>query len=529
MLPRLTLPRLVLLAGLALPSTVLAGGFETGDNGTRALGRAGAYAASAAEPSAIYYNPAALTRIDGSAITLNLHLVDENTRFERAPYIYDEAGGFQDPEREIRFDPVEQQTAIFPAPMLFAASNFGLEHWAFGLGVYGPPAFGASSYPEMTRRPADSTNEDVCGVYAPCNDRRSTDLDESVVTRDGGQSYMITDQNILLVYPSLSVARAFERADLSIGLTLQLAALFVDYGVAVDGEGSQAPEYNFQSRESDDFYTPTQLDVKGLTVTGILGALWEPSDRFAMGASFRPRFNVVAKGTIDIEFPPGLSGAGLSLSEDTAELRLTMPDVLRFGLVYTHRNAADKAIFDLEANFVWENWSVLENYRVDVPGQVQDTAGTLQDRNIPTLYLGRNYNDAFSFRLGSDISALLDEEGNGPVFRLGASYETPSSPEAWTNLDFTPFARVGGTAGFSWQHRGLSIDIAYAYYWSPDRVVDNGKYEILTPLWVCEDPANSGYPAEDCADPSLDPGHAVNNGRYETWSQIFSVGGTYAW
>ena len=530
-----------LLVGLcALPSAALAGGFEIGDNGTRALGRGGAYVAGVDEASALYYNPGALTRVDGLSLTLNLNLVDYNASFQRSPFIYEDSSSLLDPEREIQFDEVEQETAIFPAPMFFLATNFGLDNWTFGVGAYGPSAFGSPSYPEFELPPDDFEGE-LCGQFNPCRDDRGTDADETVITRDGGQAYMIVEQKVLLAYPSLAVAHRLESLNLSVGLTLQLAALFVDYTVGVDGDLSSPDEADLVSTEAYDLYTPNTLSVTGLGsteilgvrlgFTGILGVLYEPTDSLSFGASYRPQFNLVGRGNVDLEFPPGLSGADVSLSTDRAELRFTMPDVVRLGVEYAHRNAAGRSLVDVELDFVWENWSVLDAFYVNVPGRVNDATGTLSDREIPPLDLRREYNDSWSLRLGTELNMLRKESGDGPVIRLGALYETPSVEEEWTNLDFTPFARVGGTLGFSYHIQRISIDLAYAYFWSPTRKVDEGSYDLLVPLWVCEDPSNSQYP-EECADLVANGhrvGHAVNNGTYETWTQTFSLGATYGW
>jgi len=48
---------------LACPSGALAAGFEYGPQGVHALGRGGAFTAGADDPSAIWWNPAALARI----------------------------------------------------------------------------------------------------------------------------------------------------------------------------------------------------------------------------------------------------------------------------------------------------------------------------------------------------------------------------------------------------------------------------------------------------------------------------------
>ena len=530
-----------LVVGLcALPSIAFAGGFEVGDNGTRALGRGGAYVAGADEASALYYNPGALTRVDGVSMTLNLNLVDYNATFQRSPFIYQDSSSRLDPDREIQFDEVEQETPIFPAPMFFLATDFGLNNWTFGVGAYGPSAFGAPSYPEF-ELPPDDFEGDLCGQYNPCRDDRQTDADETVITRDGGQAYMIVEQKVLLAYPSLAIARRFESLNLSVGLTLQLATLFVDYSVGVDGDLSQASDAEGVSTEAFDLYTPNTLSVTGVgftgilgvrcPFTGILGVLYEPTDAISIGISYRPQFNLVGRGNIDLEFPPGLTGADVNLTSDRAELRFTMPDVVRFGVEYAHSNAAGKSLADLELDFVWENWSVLDAFRVNVPGRVNDATGSLSDRAIPPLDLRREYRDSWSLRLGSEFNMLRGEDGGGPAIRLGALYEAPSVSEEWTNLDFTPFARIGGTLGFSYYIKRLSLDVAYAYFWSPTRKVDDGEYDLLVPLWVCEDPSNSQYP-EECGDlvsAGHRTGHAVNNGTYDTWTQTFSLGVTYGW
>lgn len=524
------------LVSLAFAAPAFAGGFEIGDNGTRALGRGGAYVAGVDEPSAIYYNPAGLMRIDGTAATLNLNLLDSNTTFQRAPFIYEDELDRRDPEREIRFSRETQQTKIFPAPMGFAATNFGLENWRFGIGAYGPSAFGAPSYRTMQRRPDDFAG-DPCGVYTPCRDVRAADgeedIDESVITRDGGQAYMIEEQSVLVIYPSLAVAHLFEDANLSVGLTAQLALLIVDFSVGVDGDLSQATDIqgeNVQSTERDDFYVPTTLNATGVSGTGILGLMWEPHPRVAIGASYRPQFGFHAKGDIDLVFPPGLSGADLSLTDDSATLDLRFPDVVRAGVEYTHLNAAEQPVFDIEFNFVWENWSVTESFVVNVPGRVDDSAGTLDNRAIPELVLPKEYRDSYSLRLGGDVSALLDAEGHGPVFRWGVGYERGASPEEWTNLDFPSLTRVSGSVGFSYHVGDFSIDLGYSYVWSPDLTVEDGEYQLLAPLYACNDPSNPSYPADRCAElEGTAPTHAVNNGDYETWTQIFSIGTTYGW
>ena len=56
---------LCLFAGLAGASLASASGFGLFQHGARATGQAGAFTARASDPTAVTYNPAAITQLDG--------------------------------------------------------------------------------------------------------------------------------------------------------------------------------------------------------------------------------------------------------------------------------------------------------------------------------------------------------------------------------------------------------------------------------------------------------------------------------
>ena len=57
---------------LLLASTAQAGGYYFSDIGVRAYSRGGAFVAGADDLTALYYNPAALTRLRRGTVTLNV-------------------------------------------------------------------------------------------------------------------------------------------------------------------------------------------------------------------------------------------------------------------------------------------------------------------------------------------------------------------------------------------------------------------------------------------------------------------------
>src|SRR5436190_6299774 len=74
-------PRFCSLLLLALPTPLFALGFRIVDHDAEATARAGAFTASADNPSAIYYNPAAITQLDGLQLQLSAYTVGFESSF----------------------------------------------------------------------------------------------------------------------------------------------------------------------------------------------------------------------------------------------------------------------------------------------------------------------------------------------------------------------------------------------------------------------------------------------------------------
>ena len=496
-------------------SEVFAGGFEVSDNGTRAHGRGGAFVAGVDTPSALYFNPAALTRLDGVRFSLDLNLMDYNLSYQRDPYVfYDPPREEERYERTILFEEIENEGPIQPAPMFFASYDFSLPNTVFGAGLYGPPSYGFRSYPNMDTE-ADQPSSDT-----------------PVVERAAGQSYMLVSAEIPLVYPSISVAHAFESLDLSVGVTFQMAVFMpvLQEGLDVNPGGPTiaSPDNigGFQVTESPTTYTLATVDVFGTAPTGILGVLWEPDPRVAIGASYRPRFTLANHGTIDLEIPPSLEISNADLDDDEVTFTIKMPDIVRVGALYRNFAAAGQERFNLEFNLVYEGWHVMEEMTLDLEGELVDDFYFPEGREINRLHMTRNYKDTFSFRFGGDYLGWC-ASNRGLILRAGGYYETPASEEAWTNVDFTSFERFSGAFGASYHFGRFSLDGALSYVWSPERVVDEGEYPMLAPVWECENPSPANE--EACASHNEVPTHAVNNGTYLVNYQFLSLGVTYGW
>ncbi len=562
---KISLIALALGGALGGASEARAAGFEHPDNGTISLGRGGAYAAGVDDPSALYYNPAALTRLKGHKLTLNLNLNDQKMVFDRQDYTFNE-GGRDGKERTWTFDPVENEARLFPAPMYFEGSNLGMENFGFAVGLYGPSSHGIREF------------SDTVGSEGP------SAANPTAVSK-AGQQYMIIDQSVLLVYPSVAAAYRIDPANLSLGLTLQAPMLDVNYNLAADGDGSQGASQGgtpyvcgdpanppgvacFQSEEKWDLIAPNRLKTFGYNFTFIAGALWEPTENWSIGASVRPQFELNTEGEVEVQFPDGLSGIGLYMTDQSATLDTYMPTVVRVAAEYKKMDdgakPGDRPAWAVEGDFVWEGWSVMDAFRVKLAGSISDvkcvdSAGAsvapnvkslsvtcpegsqatqlIGTRKLPNLSLYRNFEDAWSGRLG--VEKRVAKSGDSETrLRAGAFYEKGATPREWTNLDFISLNRIGLTVGASYILPWGSIDAAYAYMYSPTWTVTNGKYEALLPLEICAepptDPSSPDYyvngttipVSEACAGRTKSVSHPVNNGTYDIANQVLSLGTT---
>jgi hypothetical protein len=77
---------------------------------------------------------------------------------------------------------------------------------------------------------------------------------------------------------------------------------------------------------------------------------------------------------------------------------------------------------------------------------------------------------------------------------------------------------VGATGGLGYTIRGITLNVAYAFIWSPDRTVTNGDIRVI-----------NGLAHGDTDTGGMGPTPVINNGQYHAQNQIVSVGLTIAW
>ena len=110
-----------LLLSSLVPATLSASGIRTGYKDADAIARGNAFAATADNPAAIYYNPAGLTQLDGSAFSASAYVVQLQSDYSPG------AGPATSMKRETH-----------ALPQFYYAHAPSGANYAFGLGAYVP-------------------------------------------------------------------------------------------------------------------------------------------------------------------------------------------------------------------------------------------------------------------------------------------------------------------------------------------------------------------------------------------------------
>jgi long-chain fatty acid transport protein len=432
------------LATLLAPAVGHAGGFEIPDTGARALGRGGAMVAGADDLTAMHYNPGALARQRGTTFLYNHNLAFHRATFTRAP-LTSEVWGIDQ-----TFEPVKDRRKVFPLGLFTViASDFGLKNWTFAAGIYGPSAVGRHDYP----------------AYGP-------------------QSFQLTKMDVLLAYYNLAAAWKW-RDVFGVGLTVQYVDLIqMKYALVVDSRAvdSLDPVPDEQSTQLE-----TELDLKDRTAaTAQIGVWGRPIPSIEIGLASRvvPVF-LRPSGGVNVDKPE------LVTDDVSVSMPLVLPASLRGGIRYMHETGTPerrRKWFDIELDVVWENWSTVKSFDLDL-------SGAISGQPLSDLRLAKNWKDTISVRLGGDIFALP------PYFtvRAGGYFESATQGNEQAHLDFPAFMRGAAAVGFTAGAKGVYATVGYAHVFQQKQETTEAEGKVFQqrPIAPCPDRCDglSGVPA----------------------------------
>ena len=454
---------LLTLALLLCPGLALAGGLEVGDTGAEAMGRGGAFVAKADSPTAVNYNPAGFVKLRGTHLAVSGNAVYTAHSFTRSGFM----GG---DSSTTPYPTVDNTAPWFAAPLhMMGTTDFGIfDRWTFAAGFYAPPAAG-SAYPEEIK------------------------LDGKTVSAP--QRYTALETSGIILFPTAGVAfRPFDWLD--IGVTFQF--------VVTQIKATQIGTVGMVCEQAEDPQCDVKVEIEAgnpFTPTGSAGFLLRPNDSFELGGMLRLPSKATLKGKAAITLGPslkklegGLIKPLITPLDPDIQMSNDYPTMARLGARYVIRDG-DEEIADIEANFIWENWSSVSKRTVTIAGQSmgKDMKPTVMDWKL---------NDTYALRLGGQYKLRLAPSLD-VIFRAGAWGETATTDVSNHSLSVFGPKRLGVSAGLGLRWGRFRLDTSYAHVFMPKRIVNQ-----------------STITATDFS--GGDAGPVVGNGEYTSSVDMFS-------
>ena len=354
-------------------SLVFGSGFSIYEQGAKAMALSGAFAAQANDVTAVFYNPAGITQLEGINVSLGTTLIFPTASFtgptDIDPMLYSQ------PEDQVFF------------PSTFYASYQINEDFTAGFGFFTPFGLGTN------------WGDDWVGKH--------------LATESEVQTFFLNPVIAYRVMEGLSIAAGFEYVLANI--TLNRAAYFTPremWGkVELDGDAS-AIGYNF-------------------------AALYQPTEDLAFGVNWRSNVELEIDGLATFDFPTSTNpiinaeiGALFPDSEGDAVIEL--PTFLSVGVAYDPIEN-----LTVELDWLQIGWSSYDKLAVDFKEETAAVTDISSDKNWEDVYSIRfgaeyRFDEALAFRVGymQDNSPIPDETldpmlpgGDRDLFTFGLGYK----------------------------------------------------------------------------------------------------------
>lgn len=496
---------------LAHAAAARAGGIELGAVGVVAVGRGGAFAARASDPTAMAHNVAGLVGLPGVQWTLSTNVGFWNHCFLRSG----------------RYDGVE--SGVETRTTVFASSRYATER---------------PEYPEVCNEPSPAVVPQAlvswrpapwialgAGLLTPAgvgSQRFPDRVDTPSGLAPSPSRYMVLTTGVVIVHPTLAVALA-PTPWLRVGAAIQPSYGRFQGETMANAIGSQSPATDIR----------TSVDASAFFWAGNVGVMIQPVPSLTLG--FHAHLNenpVVFTGQTTATVRPFSSDpARAHRSTFNSVVTLPLPNMFRVGLRYaplradapTEWSARDPMrdeLFDLELDLHYETSGTLQQVVTRSTGVVEVEPG-MGSPATPEVILRRGWRDTWGVRFAAEYNALPNELAlrAGLSWDLGA--QTGPREVNGRTLDWNPdagidtagYETVGASVGASYRWRWLTVDFAYQHLFMGGQIVDAGRATTVSgtvPITQADCARGAGYPG---------PGACSNNqGGFRASYDVVALG-----
>ena len=402
----------ILLSAVFFSGAVHASGYHFGTQSVNAQGTANSSGAEAADASTIFYNPAGLSKLDSSQVSVNANIVIPSIHYEADSAKYYQGG-------DVSGSKSGKITKTTVAPHLYGAYKVN-DDVTLGLGLYVP--FGSATEYEK-----DSV------LRHNINKLSLTSIDiEPVVAWKANENHAFGAG--LIAQYSKAELRKYSDWDAS-GAISQLAS-----GLASRAAGRPV---SVSAQGKSDGHAEVKGHDWGFGYQ--LAWMWDINDRARVGVNYRSKVSHTLKGSAEWEadgayarraWDLGALAARGYVPREKASVKIVTPESLSVHGMY---KATDK--FNLFSDVTWTRHSrfnkaelVFENTKNVINGKSDRTVITPNWRNTYKVALGGSYQvtDPLQLRAGIafDRSPVKNAgyrmnslpDGNRIWFSLGAKY-----------------------------------------------------------------------------------------------------------
>ncbi|MCE1188066.1 MAG: outer membrane protein transport protein [Ignavibacteria bacterium] len=322
-------------------TSLFAGGFQINEHGARAMAMGGAFTAVAFDPSAVYFNSAAITRLDGVQIMVGTTMIAPNASF-RGPY------------GPTVSNPTLNESKM-PKQVFFPSHGYVTykysDNLSFGLGFNDPFGLGTK------------WDDSWAGRFV------STEADV--------KTYSINPVVAYKPFSTLAVSAGFQ----------------YNWGTVTLMRYTPIPTYNPSLPVATIGEGHVTLDGKDNAAYGYTASLlYQPTKEFSFGVQFRSKSTYEFTGTQKVD------SKVIAVADKDIKATLVTPQQITFGVGYQVNEA-----LILDADFQYIGWTSYDTLKVEYTNSTDAPLATAREYKDTWIFrIGGDYkyDKDWSFQLG---------------------------------------------------------------------------------------------------------------------------------